>query len=278
MEETVGVGDAEFNCYRAGSGPALIFVHCSSGSHREWRFALPDCSRHFEVIAPDLLGYGANPAWTSSANPYSVDDMDLLRSLIPNGPYHLIGHSYGALLALETARRACAGAGAFRPPESLFLIEPPAAYLLRDSAKHWALFKRVSSKCIKAVATNDYAKAARAFMGFWIGHLAWLLTPRRQKSRLEATMAKVAFDLEVLATLQPTFSDHAVITCPVTLVSGSRSPEMAQTLVKHLAQHLRNVRHREIKGAGHMSPYTHPEAVKRLLDEHLEWVVEGQNR
>ena len=47
---------------------------------------------------------------------------------------------------------------------------------------------------------------------------------------------------------------------------------MAQTLVKHLAQHLPNVRQREIKGAGHMSPYTHPEEVKRLLDEHLDWV------
>lgn len=270
MQTTLHIGDAEFNCYRAGSGPALIFVHCSSGSHREWRFTLQDCSHNFEVIAPDLLGYGANPPWTSPVNPYSVDDLQLLRSLIPDGPYHLIGHSCGAVLALETARRAFSGA--FRPPESVLLIEPPATYLLRDSARHWALFQQVSGRCISAIDDNNFAKAARIFMGFWIGHLPWLLTPRWQKRRIAATMAKVAYEFAMLGTLSHRFDDHAVLTCPVTLISGTRSPELAKTLVKRLIPHLPNVRHREIKGAGHMSPYTHPRDVKRLLDEHLEWV------
>jgi len=130
----------------------------------------------------------------------------------------------------------------------------------------------VSGKCLRAVNDKDYRKAARAFMGFWIGHLPWLLTPRWQKRRLEATMAKVAYEFKMLASINHTFSEHTVITCPVTLVSGTRSPEMAQTLVKRLAQHLPNVRQREIISPGHMSPYTHPEKVKRLLDEHLEWV------
>lgn len=271
MEQTIALGDSTFNCYRAGTGPAtLIFVHCSGGSHRQWRFALRDYSENFQVIAPDLMGYGANPLWTSPANPYSVTDMDLVRSLIPDGPYHLIGHSCGAMLALESARRAFAGD--FRAPESVFLIEPPAVYLLRNSAKDWALFQRVSAKCIQAVTQNNYAKAARAFMGFWIGHLPWLLTPRKQKRRLEATMAKVAYEFEILSTLQGSFSDHTTITCPVTLISGTRSPEMAQTVVKRLSEQLPQARHREIKGAGHMSPYTHPQTVKELLDEHMGWV------
>ncbi|MCR6652469.1 MAG: alpha/beta hydrolase [Cellvibrionaceae bacterium] len=82
-------------------------------------------------------------------------------------------------------------------------------------------------------------------------------------------MAKVAYEFEMLATLQSTFTDHTVITCPTTLITGTRSPEMAQTVAKRLAQHLPNARPQEIKGAGHMSPYTHPEAVKELLDGHL---------
>lgn len=275
METTIRVGDAQVNCYRAGTGPALIFVHCSSGNHKEWRFALQDCSHDFDVIAPDLLGYGANPPWSSPANPYSVDDLELLRSLISDAPYHLIGHSCGAVLALETARRAFTGA--FRAPESVFLIEPPATYLLRDSVKHWTLFQKVSGKCISAVEDNDFAKAARIFMGFWIGHLPWLFTPRWQKRRIASTMAKVAYEFAMLGTLAHHFTDHAILTCPTTLVSGTRSPELAQTLVNGLVQHLPNVRHREIKGAGHMSPYTHPNEVKRLLDEHLGWVTSRES-
>ncbi len=37
-----------------------------------------------------------------------------------------------------------------------------------------------------------------------------------------------------------------------------------------LAESLVNVRVREINGAGHMSPLTHPDAVNRAIVEHIE--------
>lgn len=270
MQENVRIGDVTFNCYRTGSGPALIFVHCSGGSHKEWRFALEDCSRDFHVIAPDLFGYGANPPWTSPTNPHSVDDLELLATLIPEeGPYHLVGHSCGAVLALETARQAFSGA--FQVPQSLFLIEPPATYLLRDS-HHWQKFQRLKAKCLTAVNHNNLTQAARTFMGFWIGHLPWFFAPRWQKQRMASAMTKIAYELAILDSVSHRFDDHRIVDCPVTLISGSRSPAIVRALNQHLQTHLPNARHFTIKGAGHMSPYTHPQAVKRLLDEHLGWV------
>jgi hypothetical protein len=52
MEQTIALGDSTFNCYRAGTGPAtLIFVHCSGGSHREWRLAKADYSLAFKATS-----------------------------------------------------------------------------------------------------------------------------------------------------------------------------------------------------------------------------------
>jgi len=264
------LGDTTFRCYEAGDGETtVIFVHCSSGSYKEWRFALEDYSRNNKVIAPDLLGYGANPIWPSPVNPHSVDDVALLHSLIPKDrPYHLIGHSYGAVICLEAARQLASEA---RPPASLFLIEPPAVYLLRNSSTHWATFLKVSSKCRSAVAQGYFAKAARAFMAYWIGHWAWLLTPRQQKSKIIASMGKVAYEFSLLYEKEATFADYSLLICPTTLVSGSRSPRMVTALNASLLTHLPKARHKLIKGAGHMSPYTHSHIVRELLDEHLNW-------
>lgn len=109
-------------------------------------------------------------------------------------------------------------------------------------------------------------------MGFWIGHLPWFFAPRWQKQRMASAMTKIAYELAILDSVSHRFDDHRIVDCPVTLISGSRSPAIVRTLNQHLQTHLPNARHLTIKGAGHMSPYTHPQAVKRLLDEHLGWV------
>jgi pimeloyl-ACP methyl ester carboxylesterase len=274
MESLRNLDDAKFRCFEAGDGAeTVIFVHCSSGSYKEWRFALEDYQQNFRVIAPDLLGYGANPTWPSPINPYSVDDIALLLSLIPQDrPYHLVGHSYGAVLCLEVARRLTLQG---RQPASLFLIEPPAAYLLRNKSLHWSTFLKISGKCRSAVAQGYFAKAARAFMAYWIGHWAWLTAPRQQKSRIIASMGKVAYEFGLLHSNTTAFADYAILTCPITLVSGSRSPRMVATLNEGFLTHLRNARHKLIKGAGHMSPYTHPQEVKELLDRHMGWATES---
>lgn len=272
MESLRSLGDTTFRCYEAGDGAeTVIFVHCSSGSYKEWRFALADYQRKFHVLAPDLLGYGANPTWPSPVNPYSVDDFALLLSLIPKDrPFHLVGHSYGAILCLEIARRLALQG---QQPASLFLIEPPAAYALRNLSSHWSTFLKVSGKCRSAVAQGYFAKAARAFMGYWIGPLGWLLAPRQQKSKIIASMGKVAYEFSLLYDNPTTFKDYAILTCPTTLVSGSRSPRMVAAINEGFLAHLRRARHKLIKGAGHMCPYTHSAEVKELLDKHMGWVA-----
>ena len=59
------------------------------------------------MIAPDLLGSGANPPWPDEKLFDLSEDVDAIEALVERlgEPVHLVGHSYGGLLALKLARR-----------------------------------------------------------------------------------------------------------------------------------------------------------------------------
>lgn len=273
MEQIRPLAETQFNCFHTGVGPLLIFVHCSSANHKQWRFLIEEFRGRFEVLAPDLLGYGGNAPWPAAENPYSVGDVELIESLLPaDRPYHMIGHSYGAALTLEVARRAFVSAS--NPPQSLFLIEPVAASLVRDRhLRSWREFMRVSAACIRAVERQQIRRAAAIYMGYWIGHLRWLLAPRKYKSRIVATMHKVAYEFKTLLQLAQETTEHHAISCPLTLVVGTRSPHSMRVVAESLISQIPNGRQEWIRGAGHMSPFTHPERVKERVKAHLDWVM-----
>jgi pimeloyl-ACP methyl ester carboxylesterase len=79
------------------------------------------------VLAPDLIGYGQSGRWPEG-RVYEADaDIRVIMELAgrAGGPVHLVGHSYGAAMALEAARLL--GSGRVR---GMTLIEPVAFHLL----------------------------------------------------------------------------------------------------------------------------------------------------
>jgi pimeloyl-ACP methyl ester carboxylesterase len=91
-------------CWSAGDGPALLFLHGESGL----LFcgpALTRLSEHFSVVAPSHPGWGASPRRPADR---SVDDLayrylDLIETF--EQPPLLVGSSLGAWLALEIATK-----------------------------------------------------------------------------------------------------------------------------------------------------------------------------
>jgi amino acid adenylation domain-containing protein len=73
--------------------------------------------------APALLGRDGEPPTLQQAARRHVD---AIRNLQPEGPYHLIGHSFGGWIALEAARQLI-GAGATVAPVVLVDTEAPRA-------------------------------------------------------------------------------------------------------------------------------------------------------
>lgn len=89
-------------CFRSGSGPSLVLVHGTLGSHVRWQPLLPALGEHFTVCAVDRRGRGES----GDTEPYAIErefeDIAAVVDAIP-GPVNLFGHSYGALVAMEAA-------------------------------------------------------------------------------------------------------------------------------------------------------------------------------
>lgn len=253
-----------------GEGPSVLLVHCSSASHRQWRFLDTVLAGHYRTVAPDLLGYGRSSPWPRNGAGVADSDLDLLIRLIETigGPVHIVAHSYGAAVALDAARIDAGTGGAVA---SLCLIEPVSFHLLKGGADPaaWRTISAVARACSDAVAAGKPKRAANAYMGFWIGSLRWRLAPRRFRQEVMRTIHKVADEFKLMFESNERPSDYAEITCPLTLVRGGRSPQPAARVVGLLDDALDQAQTIVIPSAGHMSPFTHRADIARIVQRHL---------
>jgi pimeloyl-ACP methyl ester carboxylesterase len=67
----------------AGAGEALLLIHGMAGSSATWRAVLPQLSKKYRVVAPDLFGHGesAKPRGAYSLGAFAVSLRDLLDEL-----------------------------------------------------------------------------------------------------------------------------------------------------------------------------------------------------
>jgi pimeloyl-ACP methyl ester carboxylesterase len=63
--------------------------------------------------------------------------------------------------------------------------------------------------------------------------------------------------------------DYAAIAAPTLLIAGSRTRAPTRAVAELLAATLPNAKLEILKGAGHMSPFTHPTELNRLILDYL---------
>jgi pimeloyl-ACP methyl ester carboxylesterase len=85
-----------------GQGEALLLIHGMAGSSHTWRAVMPQLSKKYRVIAPDLLGHGqsAKPRTDYSLGAFAVCLRDLLDELEVESAT-VVGHSLGGGIAMQ---------------------------------------------------------------------------------------------------------------------------------------------------------------------------------
>ena len=112
---------ADLHVTRLGVGPRAVFVHGSFGWGDETWSAQRPLADEFELLLVDRSGFGRSRARGRVDFDRDADDV---ASLLSCGA-HLVGHSYGGVVALLAAARNRAAV------RSLTVIEPPALALVR---------------------------------------------------------------------------------------------------------------------------------------------------
>jgi haloacetate dehalogenase len=95
--------------HRAGAGAPLILLHGYPQTHMAWEKVAPAFARHFDVIVPDLRGYGESDAPPPDAAHTVYSKREMARDIVglmdalglPRA--HVLGHDRGARVAYRLA-------------------------------------------------------------------------------------------------------------------------------------------------------------------------------
>ncbi len=87
---------------RSGEGPPLVLVHGTAANHGRWSPVLPAFEERFTIYAIDRRGRGGSGDGHGYVIEREFEDVAAVIDSIGE-PVNLLGHSYGALLALEAA-------------------------------------------------------------------------------------------------------------------------------------------------------------------------------
>jgi pimeloyl-ACP methyl ester carboxylesterase len=249
----------------AGNGAPVLLLHGSASAAVMWAPAIDALKPKFRVIAPDLIGYGRTESW-SDGHDFSVEDeLCLLEPLLPRGaPVHVVGHSYGGLVALHLA---LAGRIALR---SLTLIEPVAFFLLPHAGAHeaWAEIRALGDGYTARIAVDETESALREFIDYWAGRGAWDAMDETLRAQIRRSARKIVLDFQVAFT-DPGLAAVRALKCPVRVLSGGRSRAPTRRIASFLADELPSAELEVVADANHLLPLTHPDMLAAFLLKEL---------
>lgn len=253
---------------QAGQGMPVLCLHSNASSSSQWRALMDDLAPHLQVLAPDLLGAGRSAAWPVAGGARLQHELDALAPLLASlgGRFHLVGHSYGAALALAIALawpQRVASAALYEPTAFPLLNRPgpgdPAATGIAA----------VATAAIAAVARGDLQAGAELFIDYWMGAGSWAAMPEARRGPVAESMRPIGQWTEALFAQPWSLAAISALPMPLLLLGGDRSPASARDVLPILAGALPQARLQVLPGLGHMAPVTHPGRVNPLIVEFL---------
>jgi len=251
---------------QTGSGVRrALFIHCSLAHSGAWRGVQKLLDSKLNMTAFDMPGHGKSADWDGQGE-YQDTAVAVAAGMVDKR-LDLIGHSYGATVALRLAQ--------LHPDKvrSLTLIEPVlfhAAHAAPDYAAHMAEMDETFGR---AMAAGDRALAARLFNRVWGAGVAWGDIPEPQRQAMIDRIHLIQAGAPVTnhdVHGQAASGALEAVTQPVLLLEGAMSPPIIAAVHRVLDARLPDSRRVVVAGAGHMVPITHPQAVAGEIQAFLK--------
>lgn len=226
----------------------------------------------YHVLAPDSWGSGKTAEWPSDRVIRLQDEVDLLEPVFARAgaSFVLVGHSYGAAVALMAALRH---PGRVR---ALALYEPTlfAVVDARQAPPNGVDgIRNAVAAAGAALDRGDRDLAARCFIDFWMGSGSWDATPGQRKPPIADSVANVRRWAHALFTEPTPAEAFAGLDVPMLYMLGADTPESAQAVSRVLLPLLPRVEVVRFPGLGHMAPVTNPEAVNAEIARFVDSIA-----
>jgi pimeloyl-ACP methyl ester carboxylesterase len=249
-----------------GSGPTIVLVPGSCSTGAAWRPVMAVWNNRFRCVTTSLLGYGGTAERRTADDPSIGHEVDVLEAVVRKvgGPVHLVGHSFGGLVALATALRKRV------PLASLAVVEAPAAEVLRTSGEegHYRAFRAMTQRYFAAHARGE-AEAIATMIDFYGGAGTFASWPSRVRAYAMETTAVNILDWASAFGFPLSPTALAAIDIPVLVAWGGESHPAAKRANALIGRSVTHSAAAEIDGAAHFMIATHADQVARLIAQHV---------
>lgn len=251
---------------QGSGGETIVFIHGAVSDFRTWTEQVEEFSKDYRVISYSRRSHYPNENYSNYTRAlHSSDLVEFLKALNLEKA-HLVGHSYGASIALMAALEDPELA------ESLVLGEPSPFPELFDEEEMPLLSeqKKGFDIAVRLAKIGDKKTAVREFLHTIVGiDVLGLLPEARRRVVLENAgtllpMLQTYFD-------SPRISGEELKTVkiPTLLITGELSPAIARLGNKMLKRCLPNAEIAVLKGASHGLQIENPGGFNQLVGDFL---------
>ncbi|MCG3169501.1 MAG: putative aminoacrylate hydrolase RutD [Pseudomonadales bacterium] len=263
----VPVGPVRLATTDAGTGDAVLCIHGSWDDHRSWDAIANALRSEHRVVTYDRRGHSASSDVPGQGTILDdVSDAAALIRALELGPTHVVGHSYGACIAIVLATSH---------PElvtSLYLHEPPVFALLAE--QHPDLLAASKAQLLRAAELLDAGEVEAGTVHFIeqvaFGDGSWsALFDEADRAIMLANAdtwldqsrdpQRLAVDIDRLACAP----------CPVTLSLGTATLPWFHEVTYAIARRVPKAAVELVPGGGHGSPKSHPLDIAEGFRTHI---------
>lgn len=247
--------------FPGGARPVLA-LHCTLAHSGAWRGVSLALAEQATLHAFDMPSHGKSGDWTPDMGDlHDVATAEARKFLTE--PMDVIGHSFGATIAL---RLACENPELVRSVTSIESVWFAAA--AADEPSRIDAFADRNAEFEAAMAAGDRMTAARSFNRNWGDGSAWDSIPEATRQymadRIHFVQASTPFVFHDAPGLLASGKIEA-LDCPVLLMQGEQADDTIDAVNAALHRRLKHSHRETLKGAGHMAPITHPRETAKAI-------------
>lgn len=234
-----------------GEGPQVLLLHGVGLRAEAWSPQIDAlAAAGFSVITPDMLGHAGSIGTGTCLADYVAPLVDLVQR-----PTVVIGHSMGAMLALELAASHA---------QHIRGVAALNAIFRRSDAARAAVQAR--AKALSGHSAPDPTATLDRWFGATVGSTdsparaachAWLCAANPQGYKAAYTV--------FASSDGPSEASLAQIASPALFMTGADEPNSTPQMSRNMAARVKNGRALVIEGAAHMVPMTHSDKVNAQL-------------
>lgn len=250
----------------AGAGPTVVLVPGSCSTGAAWRPVIAAWDGRYRCVTTSLLGYGGTAERRTAADADIAHEAAAVERVIgeAGGTVHLVGHSFGGLVALAVALRGRV------PLASLSVLEAPAVALLSgdEDRSHADSFRSMSEAYFRAHRDGEETAIAR-MVDFYGGGGTFASWPERVRAYAVRTTAVNILDWRTAYGFALTPAALGGLGLPTLVATGTGSHPAPRRANELLASSIAEASLVVIDGAAHFMIATHGPQVAALIAAHV---------